>query len=912
LKRTFIVFFILIIVAGGVYYYFTQVQHKRVDSWSLVPTSAIIVYENSHLVDNWNTILERSVWKTMKKMPYFSQWESGLNEADSLTGKDGSLDKLFRNRRFLISAHVISSQEFDFLFNLDLYDQAGENAFNQIILGIQRDYNMVSKSRTYQGFELIDLQRKTDKKTFTYFIYENVVVGSYTSFLVEDVVRTVADGMKESFKGHIPSLSNISRLENDEGNIYVDYAKLPGLLAIMIGHQQLESMHEFQNFTDDTYLDVKITDAEILLNGITTVDLTSNEDFIGTFRNQNPGQIKLMGLIPNTTAVLYHVSFSDFKEWQGELSKYWSATDQMQFDRYLDFEAKYQLKLDWVSNEAANAILETPNRENPDQLVFVGIRDKDVVFDELSSFAEKLSEEQGDSLYIEVYNGTPIIQLPFRDFPSILMGGYFKGFENSFITIYEDYLLMGNSMQVIKNYLADVDNENVWGKSVRKNIFLENTLTETNFSMMINTSLSWNMIMNHINEHWKDIFTRYETPLKSFDLISLQISNLDRRFYTSIAIGHQEKKDTKPLDSRVQIQQSVYTISPIISKPYVVKNHNNNRFEILVQDSSNILYLVSNEGEILWGDSLKQPIVTNIYQVDFYKNRKLQYLFATKNHLHLLDRNGDYVENYPIKLNEGVEAQFLSVIDYDNSKRYRFMVVDQNGHIYLYDKNGKNLEGWTPRNLEGPLTIPGFHIRVRGGDCMIGIQKNGVLNVMNRRGQMYPGFPLDLRIPYVNDIFVSIGNDFSSTRIIAISGEGELIEVNLNGKILKREQFYKPTKESKFWLVNDALQKTFVIARQEYNKISFLDRKGEVIFEKSLISSGELSTQYYSFSSDRQVFIVLDEEQEFAYLYDNTGKPFSFEPLECGFPVALIYSTKNDEYQLYKCYNNNLTMETFH
>ncbi len=912
MKRTFIVFFVLIIVAGGVYYYFTQLQHKRIDSWSMVPTSAIIVYENSHLVDNWNNILERSVWKTMKGMPYFKQWESGLNEADSLTGKDGSLDRLFRNRRFLISAHVISSQEFDFLFNLDLYDQSGENAFNQIILGIQRDYNMISKSRTYQGYELIDLQRKTDKKTFTYFIHENVVVGSFTSFLVEDVVRTVADGMKESFKNHIPSLSNISKLENDEGNIYVDYAKLPDLLATIISHQQVESMDQFQRFTDDTYLDVKITDSEILLNGITTVDITSNQDFIGTFRNQDPRQIKLMGLIPNTTAILYHVCFSDFKEWQSQLSKYWSATDQQQFDRYLDFETKYQLKLDWISNEAANAILETPNKENPDQLVFVGISDKDVVFDELSAFAEALSEEQGDSLYLEVYNGIPIIQLPFRDFPSMLMGGFFKGFENSFITIYDDYLLMGNSMQVIKNYMADVDNENVWGKSVRKNIFLENTLTETNFSMMINTSLSWNMMMNHLNEHWTDIFTRYEAPLKSFDLMSLQISNIDQRYYTSIAIGHQAKKETKPLDSRMQIQQSVYTISPIISKPYVVKNHNNNRFEILVQDSSNILYLVSNEGEILWGDSLKQPIVTNIYQVDFYKNRKLQYLFATKNHLHLLDRNGDYVENYPIKLKDGVEAQFLSVIDYDNSKRYRFMVVDKNGHIYLYDKNGKNLEGWTPKKLEGPLAIPGFHIRVRGGDCMIGIQKNGVVNVMNRRGQMYPGFPLDLRIPNVNDVFVSIGNDFSSTKIIAISEEGELIEVNLNGKILKREQFYKPTKESKFWLVNDALQKTFVIARQEYNKISFLDRKGEIIFEKSLISSGELSVQYYNFSSDRQVFIVLDDEQEFAYLYDNTGKSFSFEPLECGFPVALIYSAKNDEYQLYKCYNNNLTMETFH
>jgi len=911
LKKTFILFFVLLIGAAGIYYYFTEIHHRKIDSWLLVPSNAIIAYENSSLIDNWNRIIDRSVWKTMKKMPFFEQWEAGLSEADSVTGKDGTLDKLFRKSRFIISTHIISSNEIDFLFNLDLQDQSGKSTFDRIIRGIQKDYDMIAKSRTYLGFELKELQRKSDKTTFTYFIYENVVVGSYTPFLVEDVVRTVADGLEESFKSQITSLGNISKLENDEGNIYIDYAKLPDLLATLLNKQPDDEIKQFTRFSGDTYLDVKITDSEILLNGVTTVELASNKSFIGTFRNQNPGRIRVTDIIPNSTAVLYHVFFSDFDEWKSQLTKYWSATAPDQLDRYLDFESKYDLSFDWLSGEAANAILETPNKEDPDQLTFIGINDKDAVFKELGVFAEKLGEELNDSVYLEIYNEIPIIQLPFKDFPSILMGTYFSGYENSFVTIFDDYLVVGNSMQVVKSFLNDVENDNIWGKSVRQSIFLENTLSEANFSMMINTSLCWRTIVNNLDERWAEIFNAYELPLKSFDLLSLQVSNLDQRFYTSIAIGHQEKKAIKKNDSRLEKEQSVYTISPITSKPYIVRNHNNNKFEVLVQDSSNILYQISNGGVILWGDSLMKPITTAIHQVDFYRNKKLQYLFATKDQLHLLDRNGDYVENYPIKLEEGVEAQFLSVIDYDNSRRYRFMLVDQKGDIYLYDKNGKNLEGWTPRALGESLAIPGFHIRVRGGDCMIAMQKNGILNVMNRRGQMYPGFPLELKIPEVSDVFVSIGNDFTSTKLITISEEGELIEVNLKGQILKREQLYKPTKESRFWLVKDALKKTFVIARQEYNKISFLDNKGETIFEKSLISSGELATQYYNFNSDHQVFVVLDEEQEFVYLYNPAGETYNFEPLECGFPVGILYSAKSSEYQLYKCYYNNLTLETF-
>lgn len=911
LKKSFIIFFVLLITAGGAYYYFHRYHRKNIDSWQLVPANAIVAYENSNLTDNWNSIIEKKVWKTLKKVPYFGQWEAGLAEADSVSGNNGSLDRLFRNRRFIVSAHIISHDQFDFLFNLDLNDQIGKNTFGQVLRHITDDYDLRAKSRSYLGFELRELQHKSDKSTFTYFIYENVLVGSYTSFLVEDVVRNVSNGFKESFQNQISALHNISRLENDEGNIYIDYARLPDLLAIFLLEQPGISMKNFTRFSGDTYLDVKITDDEILFNGVTTAALAGNNSFIGTFKNQNPGRIKLTSMLPNGTAVLYHVCFSDFQEWQSQLTKFWSAENKEHFLRYLDFEQKYGLKLAWVSGEAANAILETPNRDMPDQLVFIGIADENMARNELSIFAQKLAEEQKDTVYFEVYGESRITQLPYQNFPAMLMGDYFSGFENSFATIYNDYLILGNSMHTVKSFLNAIDNEDNWGKSVRQNIFLENTLSEASFSLMINTGRCWDIMINQLNSRWADLFSSYESTIKSFDLLSVQISNLDQRFYTSIAIGHKEKASTKTRRSRLEKRQSAYTISPIITKPYIVKNHNNNRFEVLVQDSSKILYLLANEGEILWGDSLKQAIVTDIAQIDYYKNGKLQYLFATRDQLHLLDRNGDYVENYPIKLKNGVEAQFLSVIDYDNSGKYRFMIVDRTGDIYLYDKVGKNLAGWKPRKLDAPMAVPGSHVRIRGGDCLIALQSDGIINVMNRRGEMYPGFPLDLRVTKVSDIFVSIGNDFSSTKLITISEEGELIEANLKGKILKREQLYKPTKESKFRLVNDALKKTFVIARQEYNKISFLNSKGVLLFENSLISSGILSAQYYNFDAENQVFVVLDTEQEFTYLYDHTGKQFTFEPLECGFPIGLLYAAKKEEYQLYKCYNNNLTLETF-
>ncbi|MCK5471409.1 MAG: hypothetical protein KAI99_22950, partial [Cyclobacteriaceae bacterium] len=184
-------------------------------------------------------------------------------------------------------------------------------------------------------------------------------------------------------------------------------------------------------------------------------------------------------------------------------------------------------------------------------------------------------------------------------------------------------------------------------------------------------------------------------------------------------------------------------------------------------------------------------------------------------------------------------------------------------------------------------------------------------NVMNRRGKMYPGFPIDMKAQIKSELFVDIGNDFSSTKLVTVTDEGEVIEVNLKGKIVKREQLYKPTKESKFWLVNDPLNKTFVIVRQEYSKISILNREGETAMEKNIISSGDLLVQYYSFSSDNQVTAIIDQEQEFAYVFGKDGRQITFEPLESSQQIGLLYSTRQNEYKLYKCFNNNFTVETF-
>ncbi len=70
---------------------------------------------------------------------------------------------------------------------------------------------------------------------------------------------------------------------------------------------------------------------------------------------------------------------------------------------------------------------------------------------------------------------------------------------------------------------------------------------------------------------------------------------------------------------------------------------------IIELTKKNNIYLINSAGRILWKINIPEKIISEIYQIDFYKNNKLQLLFNTKNHVYLIDRNGNFTDGYPFQ-----------------------------------------------------------------------------------------------------------------------------------------------------------------------------------------------------------------------------------------------------------------------
>ena len=62
--------------------------------------------------------------------------------------------------------------------------------------------------------------------------------------------------------------------------------------------------------------------------------------------------------------------------------------------------------------------------------------------------------------------------------------------------------------------------------------------------------------------------------------------------------------------------------------------------------------MTSSKGNILWKRQLGGIILDNINQIDFYKNKKIQYVFNTEDSLYIIDRLGQNVEDFPPSLGQ--------------------------------------------------------------------------------------------------------------------------------------------------------------------------------------------------------------------------------------------------------------------
>ena len=908
-KKTALLITLLLVALATAYLLFDKYYEKEPATlWDLVPANAITVYESSQLYDTWERLHESVMWPSLASISAIDDLERELNAIDTVNGEPGGLKQLMSGE-FLISIHVVKKNAFDFLYLVDLNRIETQQLISTLIRSYEKDDSASRRTRTYQEMEIHEIEK--DDWIFSYLIHDNKLIASFTPFLVEDVIRRITDPEMPGFAAENPNLLSMPKLSSDDGNMYLNIDNLGEFISAFAASENVQDAREISNLGNNAFLDVKAGNNNIFLSGFTSSG--NDRKLLSAFKDQVPVEVDFKFRVPVNTAVFYHFSFSDIVSWHGRMKTFWGVENSSFLDERAQAFETYNVDIDAFYAAMGSSVsmmqLEIPGSSGFTPVAMAATRDPGGMMSTLNQLGESIARAAGDTAYVENYGSYEIRELEISEFPRQLFGPLFTGFERTYFSFDGEVLYLAPDLVTLKEVLSAIQSENTWGRSVLYNRFVDDLLKEANITMVVNSRKAWENLLSKADPAWLGFARENAASLKNFGLIGVQFSKMDELFYTSIMILHDGRRVEQERRPRADVRMRAALTYPVSTKPYVVRNHTNNMLEVAVQDTADYFHLIGPEGNTLWSKRIDGPMTSDVTQVDFYNNGKLQYFFTTAKAIHIIDRLGNYVEGYPVALEHN--TRFATVVDYDNSKNYRWLISDEFGNLYLYNKNGVVLEGWSPRAIGGRLSSAPFHVRVRGRDCIIAIEAAGRIHMTNRRGENYPGFPLDLGSRIETLPFIQPGANFSESELSVIDKDGKLITFNMEGKVIRSEQLYKPTTSTEFELIPDVLGKTYILARYDRKRLVLLDREQNEIMAKDYLDGNQLNVQYYDFGSDVRVYAVADETQGFTYLYDNDGSMIGAQPLDSGREIALLYSELNKTFTIYYVSGKQVLVQSF-
>ena len=160
--------------------------------------------------------------------------------------------------------------------------------------------------------------------------------------------------------------------------------------------------------------------------------------------------------------------------------------------------------------------------------------------------------------------------------------------------------------------------------------------------------------------------------------------------------------DTRALKgTKVQVLERDTTVV-VPTGLFPVTNYTTGQTNYLYQNSHLSICLNDENGKGVWGIPFKEPLCGRVQSIDYYFNKKIQFLFCAGDKLYLLDRLGHWVSGFPVSLGKSVLLG-PDAYDFTGAGGYTVMVLHKDNTLERYNLHGQKPEGW--KGIKAPETV---------------------------------------------------------------------------------------------------------------------------------------------------------------------------------------------------------------
>lgn len=753
------------------------------ETMRVIPEDAAIVIETENLVSLLENINQNNQFKDeFADIEHINDVFSETEFIDSLFKNYNDIKKIFEGNKVVVSGHILANNLLQFLVAAPVKSEKSQDNVKSAIAAYVGNEATI-RQRLYEQqtiFDVVYMGEGTEANDFTFTFADDIFIFSKSKILVEEAVRRLNTGFSVVSNKGFKAMA-VTAGKNADVNIYLNYSNLPESLKNLLENEGSSFYDFLSGFAAWTELDMMYKNDAFLMSGYTYADDSLNH-YLNIFKSQKADDNEFLNTLPGNTSAFIAFNFSDAKAWRKSYIEYLQKRGEYaRLNAKLEMSAaNYGLDLadllyngiegavciDWMNTNLSSGVQEIVG--------IIQLRDPEQMKADLA----KIKLPDSTAVAPVAIGNSTARYFPERDIFSELFGRGFDDLEARYYMISNGNLIFAKSIAALQLY----DRKARAGERLTDDPFFiqfsKSLASESNIYMYLNFANAKSLVADNLNKKYKNVYTQNIEKFSKIQAAGLQFGVSNDLIFTNFYSNFNPQfRRTKKNIWETHLDTS------FSMKPVLVKNHVTGNNEVLIQDDANRLVLIGEDGKVLWKKNIAGKILSDIYQIDKYKNNKLQYMFNTSRQLFLVDRNGDNVDGFPITF-KSPATNGIAIFDYDKDKNYRVLVACANKNVYLLTADGGRVDGWEFGQTKSEVTLPAQHFIADGKDYIIFSDITNTY-IVSRRGETRIAPKSEFERSRNSAFYFEKGNGKDDSRFVTTGKNGDVYFIFINGLVKK-------------------------------------------------------------------------------------------------------------------------------
>ncbi len=522
---------ILALVGGGgwVAWKFYSAKGVAGEALNLIPDDAIFAIITDDPIGAWKKISGTQAWSYLEGNEYFASLTSSANSVDSLIRDNEMLFDLIGSRSLIMSAHMIGTKDYDFLFLVDLQGVSGLKFLTEYLETFK------VKKEKYFDNDILIIHNDDDNTNLYISTPGTFLILSFTKKVLINALDAQLSGATLNKDKLIPAGDGA----NSIGKLYLNYDKLPDFVQCYTTGEN-ESAYKLSRSLISTNLDLRIDEDLLTAKGYTYVN-DSIDSYIKTLESSGKGPTEFFEIAPQRTAFSLALGFESFADFfarfqeniKSDVKEYQEYRDNMSTaENYLKIDLQKQL-IDWIGEEVALLELQSFGQGTDTEIaVILKANNIEKARKDLSDIERQVRRRTPVKFKSIDHRGYSINYLGMKGMFKILLGRFFARYDKPYYTIINNFVVFSNHPQTLESMIDDYLDKKTLDRSDEFRTFRRRFDDMGSVFIYVNTPVMFNNMKRMVDAETKKSMDKNKDYITCFRHIGFQLVPEGGKFMT--------------------------------------------------------------------------------------------------------------------------------------------------------------------------------------------------------------------------------------------------------------------------------------------------------------------------------------------------------------------------------------------